>query len=305
MMDKADSSRQVSKWETLDRDILSVIFRKLNVEDLTMGASRSREEELVEKEAITICCKHKETCESRVSSLIKQSKRFSAKGHVRGPTASNGRDMPLIMYRRNITKFSRGVPENLFFGCCSILDDESIMLAAASMPNIEKLVLPRWCYLSNNSFGFAFSQWKKSKNIGLAKKKKKNLKTLIIAHDYPLTENFEFQAVGESCSNLTNFKYLGYLGKAIAEKIVSYLKNIKRLSLQCSYVSRPGFLWLITGLQNLVILNLPHCKEVDDELERVIIDNIDQAATQNRVKLVYCSNNNCTYCRNHQWFDVL
>lgn len=38
-MDKADSSRQVSKWKTLDRGILSVIFRKLSVEDLTMGAS--------------------------------------------------------------------------------------------------------------------------------------------------------------------------------------------------------------------------------------------------------------------------
>ncbi|KAF8045036.1 hypothetical protein N665_5707s0001 [Sinapis alba] len=51
--------------------------------------SGSREEERVEEEAMTICCKHEEECESRASSLIKQSKRFSAKEHVRGHTASS------------------------------------------------------------------------------------------------------------------------------------------------------------------------------------------------------------------------
>ncbi|CAH8320634.1 unnamed protein product [Eruca vesicaria subsp. sativa] len=51
--------------------------------------SGSREEERVEEEAMTICCKHEEECESLASSLIKQSKRFSAKEHVRGHTASS------------------------------------------------------------------------------------------------------------------------------------------------------------------------------------------------------------------------
>ncbi|XP_013634599.1 PREDICTED: uncharacterized protein LOC106340264 isoform X1 [Brassica oleracea var. oleracea] len=52
--------------------------------------SGSREEERVEEEAMTICCKHEEEeCESRASSLIKQSKRFSAKEHVRGHTQTN------------------------------------------------------------------------------------------------------------------------------------------------------------------------------------------------------------------------
>ncbi|KAJ0228779.1 hypothetical protein HA466_0322030 [Hirschfeldia incana] len=153
-MDKADSSRQDSKWETLERDILSVIFRKLNVEDLTMGAYLSASP-----------------------------------------------------------------------------DDEILISAAAS-------------------------QWK-------------NLKTLIIAHDDPLRETFEFQVVGESCSNLTNLKYLGCLGKESAEKIVSYLKNIGRLKL-------------------------------DDET--VTMDDIVQAATQKRVKFILCSNN-CTGCRNERWLE--
>nr|VDC91488.1 unnamed protein product [Brassica oleracea] len=183
-MDKADSSRQVSKWKTLDRGILSVIFRKLSVEDLTMGASG-------------VCISwflavHNKSLWNTVDldtsriMWLQGGDRNSAYFHAvtkgrrsfnRLTTIENEMGVPFheeaeigkVRSLRNITKFSRSVPVNLVFGCCSSLDDEILMFAAASMPNIEKLVLPRWCYLSKNSFGFAFSQWK-------------NLKTLIIAH---------------------------------------------------------------------------------------------------------------------------
>ncbi|KAF8095728.1 hypothetical protein N665_0324s0024 [Sinapis alba] len=284
-MDKADSSRQVSKWETLDRDILSVIFRKLDVKDLTMGASGVciswflASHNKILWNTVDLDKFREADKDLRLKELLL---RITFTEHFKNSDISEtSRSL------RNITKFCRSAPENLVFGCCSFLDDEILMLAAASMPNIEKLVLPRWCYLSKNSYGFAFSQWK-------------NLKTLIIAHDYPLKEIFEFQIVGESCSNLTNLKYLGLLGKEIAEKIVSYLKNIKKLSLQYAYVSRPGVLLLITGLQNLVILNISHCKELGNET--VTMDNIVQAATQKRVKFILCSNN-CTGCRNKRWFE--
>lgn len=117
------------------------------------------------------------------------------------------------------------------------------------MPNIEKLALPRWCFQSKNSFPIAFSQWK-------------NLKTLIISDDY-LTGRFEFQVVGENWTNLTNLKYLGYLEKKIAKQIVGYLKNIRKLSLRCSFYSSPGVLLLITGLQNVEIINISHSKVLD------------------------------------------
>ncbi|CAH8392037.1 unnamed protein product [Eruca vesicaria subsp. sativa] len=250
-MDKADSSKQVSKWETLDRDILSVIFRKLNVEDLTMGASRvciswflaSHNKSLWK----TIDLEKFQEVDKRLKTLL--SRIVFTENFKQSFINETSRSL------RNITKFSRSVPENLFFGCCSSLDDECLMLAAASMPNIEKLALPRWCYLSK---------------------------------------------VGERCSNLTNFKYVGCLGKETAEKIVSYLKNIERLSLQYAYISRPGVLRLITGLQDLVILNISHCREFDDET--VTMENIVQAANQKHVQFIRCSNN-CTGCKDKRWFE--
>ena len=39
-MNKSDTSRQVTKWESLDRDILALIFSKLSLKDFTIHASR-------------------------------------------------------------------------------------------------------------------------------------------------------------------------------------------------------------------------------------------------------------------------
>ncbi|VVB05968.1 unnamed protein product [Arabis nemorensis] len=39
-MEKAYNSKEISKWETMNKDILVAIFNKLDVMDLTMGASR-------------------------------------------------------------------------------------------------------------------------------------------------------------------------------------------------------------------------------------------------------------------------
>lgn len=127
------------------------------------------------------------------------------------------------------------------------------------MPNIEKLALLFWCYKTKNSFRFVFSQWK-------------NHKTLIIAHDNFYTGKFEFQTVGENCSNLTNFKYLGYLEEDNADEIVRYLKSLKSLSLRSSSVKIRGVLSLIKGLKNLMILNLSHCKYSDLYLDMVSND---------------------------------
>ncbi|RID60830.1 hypothetical protein BRARA_E00025 [Brassica rapa] len=70
--------------------------------------SGSREEERVEEDAMTICCKHEEEeCESRASSLIKQSKRFSAKEHVRGHTTNVVKGLKLYEHVFTETQLSK------------------------------------------------------------------------------------------------------------------------------------------------------------------------------------------------------
>uniref|UniRef100_A0A0D3AT02 Uncharacterized protein n=1 Tax=Brassica oleracea var. oleracea TaxID=109376 RepID=A0A0D3AT02_BRAOL len=146
----------------------------------------------------------------------------------------------------NVTKFSGSVPKNLFFDFSSYIQDEDLM----------------FCFESKNSFRIAFSQWK-------------NLKTLIINDNY-LTGRFEFHAVGENCTNLTNLKYLGVL-------------------------------LLITGLQNFETLNISHSKVLDmipDRREVVTMDNIVQAVTEKRLKFICYSVNNCAVCKSRPRFDT-
>ncbi|CAH8312294.1 unnamed protein product [Eruca vesicaria subsp. sativa] len=284
-MDKSDTSRQVTKWESLDRDILGLIFSKLSLEDFTMHASR-------------VCISWFIASHNRTLWItVDLAKAKLQEGlSLKNVFTRMFKFFDIRETRRSlmtVTKFSSSVPKNLFFDFSSYIEEEDLMFAAARMPNIERLALPRWCFQSKNSFQIAFSQWK-------------NLKTLIIPDDY-LTGRFEFQAVGENCSNLTNLKYLGYLENKIAKLIVGYLKNIKKLSLRCSFFSRPGLLLLITGLQKLEILNISHSKELDmipDHREVVTMENIIQAVNEKRLKFICCWLDNCTVCKSRSRFDT-
>ncbi|KAG7552792.1 hypothetical protein ISN45_Aa06g033760 [Arabidopsis thaliana x Arabidopsis arenosa] len=186
-----------------------------------------------------------------------------------------------------ITKLSRMTPKNLFFNFNSYIQENGLKFAAEKMPNIEKLALPIWCYQTEKSLRFAFSQWK-------------NLKTLIIAHEHSYTGIFDFKAVGESCSNLTNLKYLGHMEEYKAREIVPYLQSLKRLSLRCSLVSYEAVYWLIIGLQNLTMLNVSHCKNsYFHPITRSRDDFVITTATQKLEKFIICPQD-CRICKDHQ-----
>ncbi|EOA22716.1 hypothetical protein CARUB_v10003423mg [Capsella rubella] len=247
-MEKVESLGEVSKWEDVNRDILELIFNRTlwNTVDLTKLQELDVSNSFVFKSKVRPIFFYRYQHVDDVGGLHKNllakiiSRSFHNLFKVEG-------GISLIDLLIEITKLSRTAPKNLFFNFNSYIQEKGLKFAAEKMPNIEKLALPIWCYLTENSMRFAFSQWK-------------NLKTLIIAHEESFTGTFEFQAVGESCSNLTNLKYVGFLIEYKASEMVSYLQGLKRLSLRCSLVSMETVYKLITGLQNLTILNVSHCK---------------------------------------------
>ncbi|CAH8254431.1 unnamed protein product [Arabidopsis lyrata] len=312
-----EKSGETPKWETLDRNILSVIFNKLDAMDLIMGASRvciswfvaSHDKSLWQTVDLAkvqqVVVSYSPESRDKVRPVVFYNHRVDDDEIERGLSFRNvlvnfyqclhgevekGRSLREVLIE--ITKLSDTAPKNLFFNSHSYIKEKDLM-----MPNIEKLVLPRWCYHNKKSFRFAFSRWK-------------NLKTLIIAHDHNLNGGFEFQAVGENCINLTNLKYLGYLHEYNAEQIVRCFQKLKRLSLRCSFLCVRGVLSLITGLQNHVILNLTHCVFHDVALLRqnvpaigpVPSDDLVQAATQKLDKLIKCSHD-CSFCK--AWWERL
>lgn len=173
------------------------------------------------------------------------------------------------------------------------------------MPNIRKLVLPRWCHLSENSYQFAFRQWK-------------NLQTLIIdQRQASLTWRQKIQASGDNCINLTNLKIMGCLNEAEAGDIVCWFPNLKKLSLRfCDIIDIGLVLPLITSLKHLTILNLSHCRFRHErcgyiicsrELETILI-KIDRYKCETLIML--CLNLDCKFCekaycigRSHAFFE--
>ncbi|XP_010455567.1 PREDICTED: putative F-box protein At4g11580 [Camelina sativa] len=312
--EKVDRSREVPKWETLHRDVLAVIFDKLELMDLTLGVSRvctswflaSHNKTLWNTVDLTklkqVDFSYFMEFEDRVRPVIFFEHRVDEEEVAKGLSFRSifikiskfffdysVVHLTLMGLLDEITKLSRMAPKNLFFHFSSYVKTEDLMFAAERMPNIEKLVLPVWCYKTKESCQFVFSQWK-------------NLKTLIIAQDYQLRiGTFDFQIVGENCSNLTNFKYLGFLQDKNVEQIVRYLENLKRLSLRCSYVTIDGVISLITGLQNLTVLNLSHCIYLALDPDTVPDDYFVQAPIQKLEEFIKCTPD-CKICkRRYSW----
>ncbi|AEE83027.1 putative protein [Arabidopsis thaliana] len=309
-MTKVEStSGEVSEWADLNKDILELIFNKLDVMDITMGASRvciswflashnktlwntvdltnlqeldvSRIFNFKDKERPIFFYKHPVDHKHGLTNLLTKiiSRFFLDFFEVEG-------SISLMNLLVEISKLSRMAPKNLFFNFNSYIQENGLKFAAEKMPNIEKLALPIWCYQNEKSLRFAFSQWK-------------NLKTLIIAHEHSFSGRFDFKAVGESCSNLTNLKYLGRLEEYTSREIVSYLHSLKRLSLRCFLVSSIAVYRFITGLPNLTILNVSHCKNPYDYFLPIAksIDNyVITAATQKLEKFITCPHD-CMICK--------
>ncbi|KAL1204049.1 putative F-box protein [Cardamine amara subsp. amara] len=262
-----EKPEQVPKWENLSRDILGIIFGKLEMMDVTMGASRvctswflaAQNGTLWNTVNLVVSHEHSFFYNPRVNNTkelvvgIRMSERHYTINitcmyllpyapHYRQIKQGQNNLGNLLI---EITKLSCTAPRNLFFNFYSYIQDKELVLAAERMPNVEKLVLPMWSSLSENSFRFAFSQWK-------------NLRTLVIVKNPLNTGTLELQAVGENCTNLTNLKFVGLLDEHLADQIVLHLQVLKRLSLRCSFLYEQGLSRLVNGLKNLEILNLSH-----------------------------------------------
>ncbi|EOA21992.1 hypothetical protein CARUB_v10002502mg [Capsella rubella] len=299
-MEKTNSSREGSTWGTLDRNILAIVFDKLDTMDITMGASRvciywflvSHNKTLWHTIDLTKL-KHKgqnvlykyradndvEEVLSFSNLSTKMSRFFFNFCGVKGINLKN--------LLGEITKLSGTAPRNVFFNFFSYLQKQDLMFAVGRMPNIEKLALPFSWSLFNEveTFRFAFNQWK-------------NLKTLILAQNGFYTWfSFEIRVVGKNCINLNNLKLVGYLGNNnYAEEIVCYFQSLTRLSLRCSMINVEGVLMLIRGLRNLAVLNLTHCVDLGGY---PFIKKLRKATNNQKLdKLVItCSENECKVCK--------
>ncbi|XP_023642307.1 putative F-box protein At4g11580 [Capsella rubella] len=278
----------VPRWENMNKDILSNIFKKLDLVDVIMGASR-------------VCinwflASHNKTLWKTIklneldSIILDNPKEPSMQDSV-----IEKRRYHLMNILIEINNFSRNVPINLFFNRYTIILEEDLTFISERMPNINRLALPMWKPLSQNSFRSAFSKWK-------------NLKTLILGPFQPLNDSstardqFELQTIGETCRNLTTIKLFRMLSKIRANDFIRYLPNLERVSFRRQNVCREAATSLIIGLPNLKILNLTHCRF--SELQRgenyesdmTPSEELIRIGTEKLDKLIVCCSD-CPICQ--------
>ncbi|CAH8367181.1 unnamed protein product [Eruca vesicaria subsp. sativa] len=276
-------SRKSLKWQNMDRDILVKIFEKLNVIDITMGASR-----------VCISCflaSHEKSLWKTINLANLQRVNFSHPQLPNSRAEDEKVNEHVCLYNMILiesTKFSSTVPINLFFNYDNYLKDEDLIIAAQ-----RKLALPRWSHISENSYQLAFRQWK-------------NLQTLIIDQRHlSLTWRHTIQSCGENCINLTNLKIMGCLNKVEVEEIVRCFTNLKKLSLRfCDIIDIGRVLPLITSLKNLTILNLSHCRFLGDGCGYSICkrepENLlnEIAGYKCETLIILCLDGDCKVCEN-------
>ncbi|VVA96275.1 unnamed protein product [Arabis nemorensis] len=271
----------------MNRDILSNIFKKLDVVDVIMGASRV---------CITwFLASHDRTIWNTIKlndpdSILLD---YPHGQHMQDNDGEKQQEYPLRKILVELNKFGRTVPINFFFNMrCNILD-EDLAIISKRMPNIRKLALPIMKPLDLNSIQSAFSKWK-------------NLETLIIS-PFTLHDNAfipELKTIGDNCRNLTTMKFHCSLYKDLAKILVCNFPSLERLSFRCGCVCRESTISLIIGHPNLKILNLSHC--IFTQLQRdggnlvsgmKPKEELLKTGTQKLEKFMLCCPEDCTICQ--------
>ncbi|KAH0890857.1 hypothetical protein HID58_053286 [Brassica napus] len=205
-MENQEGSGNVPRWENMDKDILSNIFKKLDVVDVIMGASRV---------CITwFLASHNKTIWNTIK--LNDLDSIILDNPFNPNIQASGSRYQLRKILIEINKFSRTVPNSFFFNVYCNVAEEELAIISNGMPNIQKLALPMWTSLDINSIQSAFSKWQ-------------NLQTLIIQPFISMTvrevSSVELQAIGENCRNLTTMKFTAMLSKDLANIIIFNLSH--------------------------------------------------------------------------------
>ncbi|CAH8325502.1 unnamed protein product [Eruca vesicaria subsp. sativa] len=313
-MERQERFENIPKWEEMDKDILASIFKKLDVVDVIMGASRVCIAWFLASNNKTIW----NTINlNDVDSIVPTDPYndyfippnpwpylWDYKNDYNNNGEKHRYELKEILIE--INKFSRAAPWSgssittsvrnfaiqhkiMFRPHLEFEPDYSLILFHwGRLPNIRKLALPIQTPYNLYLFASSFSKWK-------------NLQTLIIGNAKGGELKHMLEAIAENCRNITNLKFTYTLDQELANIILDKLPNLKSLSLRCTYVFIEAVKSLIIGLHNLKRLNLSHCLSNNGMLtqslgmlpeDKSVILSIQKLET---LKLCCCSD--CTICQ--------
>ncbi|CAN6817895.1 unnamed protein product [Brassica oleracea] len=131
-MENQEGSGNVPRWENMDKDILSNIFKKLDVVDVIMGASRV---------CITwFLASHNKTIWNTIK--LNDLDSIILDNPFNPNIQASGSRCQLRKILIEINKFSRTVPNSFFFNVyCNVAEEELAIISNGKWQNLQTLII--------------------------------------------------------------------------------------------------------------------------------------------------------------------
>ncbi|KAH0724942.1 hypothetical protein KY284_000807 [Solanum tuberosum] len=114
---------------------------------------------------------------------------------------------------------------------------------------------------------------------------------------------YVIEKIGRSCKKLSELKIMTPCDIMFASTLVSFLPNLKVLSVRCTELSKPALLILLEGLKKLKVLNISHCIITEDlppPAPMKILTELDESIlekTSRLDKFLTCMSDSCIMCQ--------
>ncbi|KAF3599154.1 hypothetical protein F2Q69_00035867 [Brassica cretica] len=264
-MEEGYESRRGSRWEELDTDILVRIFQKFSIFELTSGLAH-------------VCSLWRAACCDPIlwktldlshmrSSFIK----IPLEPYVYVERRSDEALTRILKLSMNL---SGGNTRALVFHFNLFLSDDQLTYTAERCPRLRRIVLPAWNRIKKTGICKAIRIWKDLESLTMPS---------IANPPYLLTE------IAKNCKNFKELKIMGPFEIFFANTLITYLPNLKTLSLRCSAIKREALIKILDGLPDLEVLNISHSYLVEYSVwqpqQKVIVRELDKTILEKASRL--------------------
>ncbi|KAH0707306.1 hypothetical protein KY290_010454 [Solanum tuberosum] len=166
--------------------------------------------------------------------------------------------------------------------------NDQLTYTAERCPRLKRLVMPAWNRIEKTGICRAIRMWE-------------DLESLMM----PSIVNppFVMEEIAMSCKIFAELKILGPCDMLFASTLVSFLPNLKVLSVRCTVLSKSVLVTILDGLKKLEVLNISNCIVIEDlpppapkkiltELDELILEKASRLC-----KFLTCMSDSCIMCQ--------
>lgn len=267
------------RWEDMDTDILVKIFQSFDIFELISGFAH-----VCRGWRFAVCdtILWKKLDLSMMKSNFIKIPLEPSYVYVDAPS-----DKLLTKVLKISLNLSKGCISTLIFHFDLYISDNQLTYTAERTPNLKRLVMPAWNRIKHTGICKAISMWPQLESLTMP---------TISSPPYPMEQ------IARSCKNFTQLKIMGPFDIYFASTLVSFLPNLKVLSIRCSTIWRDALIMILNEMKNLEVLNISHCLllEKPPPAPKTYAKKLDGLIMEKAARLkefLFCIDDSCVMCQ--------